>query len=363
MPDAAISLLSPTGERLANDRYDIDISDAALREVYRDLALLRRLDSEATALQRQGELALWASCQGQEAAQVGSAYCLLPDDMVFPTYREHGVVRARGVDPLELLAPFRGVTNGGWDPGAHNCALYSIVIGSHVLHAAGYALGVQLDGGDQATVAYFGDGATDEGDVNEAFMLAAAYALPLVLFCQNNHWAISTPRAERGGAPIHRRAEGFGFPGVLVDGNDVLAVMAVTAQALDRARRGDGPTLIEAETYRMGAHTTSDDPTRYRTAGDVEAWRARDPIERVAAYLTATGKADEAFFAGVAADADALATRIRDGVRAMSAPDPISMFDHVYAEQHATVSAQRAQFASYQATFVDEDPRVDEVSP
>jgi len=357
MADPAISLLSPNGERTADDRYDIDIDDATLRDVFRDLALLRRLDTEATALQRQGELALWASCHGQEAAQVGSARCLQPADMAFPTYREHGVVLARGVRPLELIAPFRGVTNGGWDPLERRCALYSIVIGSHVLHAAGYALGVQLDGGSEATIAYFGDGATDEGDVNEGFMLAAAYGLPLVLFCQNNQWAISTPRADRGGAPIHRRAEGFGFPGVLVDGNDVLAVMAVTSAALDRARRGEGPTLIEAATYRMGAHTTSDDPTRYRSAGEVDAWRERDPIDRVARYLQNTGRADPAFFDEVAAAADELAVELRAGTRALAAPAPESMFDEVYTEPHATLAEQRASFLAYQAAFADEVPR------
>lgn len=351
MPEPAVQLLSPAGDRLSDDRYDIDVSDAALRDIYRDLVLVRRLDTEATALQRQGELALWAPCLGQEAAQIGSARCLAPTDMVFPTYREHGVVWSRGVRPLQMLAPFRGVTNGGWDPTQVHCALYSIVIGSHVLHAAGYALGVQLDGGSDVTVAYFGDGATDEGDVNEGFVLAADYGLPLVLFCQNNHWAISTPRAGRRGAPIHRRAEGFGFPGVLVDGNDVLAVMAVTSAAVERARRGDGPTLIEAETYRMGAHTTSDDPTRYRSADEVAMWRERDPIARLAAYLTRTDKADAEFLAAVDADADALAAEIRDGVRALPDPDPASMFDHVYVEPQQTIAAQRAAFVEYEQSF------------
>ncbi len=357
MSDPAVQLLSPNGDRVHDDRYDIDISDDALRDIYRDLVLLRRLDTEATALQRQGELALWASCHGQEAAQIGSARCLERADMVFPTYREHGVVLGRGVRPLELIAPFRGVTNGGWDPTERNCALSSIVIGSHVLHAAGYALGVQLDGGSAATVAYFGDGATDEGDVNEAFMLAAGYRLPLVLFCQNNQWAISTPRADRGGAPIYRRADGFGFPGVLVDGNDVLAVMAVTAEALDRARHGEGPTLIEAVTYRMGAHTTSDDPTRYRSADEVSAWRARDPIDRVLRYLVSTGKVDDAFLASVDAAANDLAVTLRDGVRALRAPAPETMFDDVYAEPFSTVADQRAAFVEYEESFAPQVPR------
>ncbi len=354
MSESAVRLLSPDGERVGHDEYDIDISDAALREVYRDLVLVRRLDTEATALQRQGELALWASCQGQEAAQVGSARCLRPNDMVFPTYRDHGVAWCRGVTPLQLLSLFRGVTNGGWDPAAIHCALYSIVIGSQTLHAAGYALGASLQGSTDATVAYFGDGATDEGDVNEAFVLAADFALPLVLFCQNNHWAISTPREGRRGAPIHRRAEGFGFPGVLVDGNDVLAVMAVTEAALARARRGDGPTLIEAVTYRMGAHTTSDDPTRYRSDDEVATWRARDPITRLAAYLSNEGTADADFLSAVEAEADELAVAIRAGVRALTAPPAESMFDHIYAEPNPLVAAQRGELLAYEALFAGE---------
>jgi pyruvate dehydrogenase E1 component alpha subunit len=352
--EPAVRLLSPDGERLADGRYDIDVSDAALRDLYRDMVLVRRLDVEGTALQRQGELALWAPCLGQEAAQIGSARCLRPTDMAFPTYRDHGVAWARGVTPLQLLGLYRGVTNGGWDPTQLHCALYSIVIGSQALHAAGYALGASLQGSSDATVAYFGDGATDEGDVNEAFVLAAGFRLPLVLFCQNNHWAISTPREGWHGAPIHRRAEGFGFPGVLVDGNDVLAVMAVTQAALDRARSGDGPTLIEAVTYRMGAHTTSDDPSRYRSADEVDAWSRRDPIRRLSAYATRIGAADESFFAEVEAEADELAQVVRAGVRQLPVPPPESMFDHVYAEPHATIAEQRAFLTAYQDSFADE---------
>ena len=352
--EPVVRLLSPEGERLAADGYDIDISDAALRDVYRDLVLVRRLDTEATALQRQGELALWAPCLGQEAAQVGSARALRPSDMAFPTYRDHGVAWCRGVTAMQLLSLFRGVTNGGWDPESIRCALYSIVIGSQVLHAAGYALGASLQGSTDATIAYFGDGATDEGDVNEAFVLAADFGLPLVLFCQNNQWAISTPRAGRPGAPIHRRAEGFGFPGVVVDGNDVLAVMAVTEAALDRARRGDGPTLVEAVTYRMGAHTTSDDPTRYRSSDEVAAWLERDPIARLEAYLTRGGAADADYLAAVASEADDLAVAVRAGVRALQSPPPETMFDDVYAEPHPLVAAQRAELIAYEESFAAE---------
>ncbi len=261
--------------------------------MYRDLVLVRRVDAEATALQRQGELGIWASLLGQEAAQVGSGRALSPQDYAFPTYREHGVAWCRGVDPLNLLGLFRGVNHGGWDPDEKNFHLYTIVIGAQTLHATGYAMGLQRDGDvgrgdperDAAVIAYFGDGATAQGDVNEAFVFASVQNAPVVFFCQNNQWAISEPNDKQTRVPLYQRASGFGFPGVRVDGNDVLGVYAVTKAALDRAREGNGPTLVEAFTYRMGAHTTSDDPTRYRVAAEVEVWKQRDPIVRLRAYL------------------------------------------------------------------------------
>ena len=191
---------------------------------------------------------------------------------------------------------FRGVTTGGWDPNARGCAIYTIVIGNQALHGVGYAMGVQLDGTDDAVIAYFGDGATDEGDVNEAFVFGAVFNAPVVFFCQNNQWAISSPRDRNNRVPLYERAAGFGFPGVQVDGNDILAVMAVTREALERARTGGGPTFIEAYTYRMAAHTTSDDPTRYRHAEDLEIWRLRDPIERLKVFLARQGIADRGYF-------------------------------------------------------------------
>ncbi len=349
---AAIQLLSPEGERVSNTHYDISLGDAELRDLYRDMVLVRRIDTEATALQRQGELGLWASSLGQEAAQVGSARCLRPGDFAFPTYREHGVTWSRGIKPLEFLAMFRGVTNGGWDPIERGCAIYTIVIGNQALHGAGYAMGIQLDDSDDAVIAYFGDGATDEGDVNEAFVFGSVFNAPVVFFCQNNQWAISQPRERRSRAPIHERAAGFGFPGVLVDGNDILAVMAVTREALDRARTGGGPTLVEAYTYRMAAHTTSDDPTRYRRAEELEIWRLRDPIERLKVFLARQGIADRHYFDQIEQEADELAVHVRDGVRSMPEPEATSMFDHVYAESHTLLEEQRRHLHEYEASFV-----------
>ena len=350
----AVQLLTPEGERVAHPDYDIALPEAELLRLYRDMVLVRRLDTEATALQRQGELGLWASSLGQEAAQVGSAHAMRPNDFAFPTYREHGVAWVRGVAPLSMLGIYRGVTNGGWDPAQHNCALNTLVIGDQTLHAVGYAMGAAFDGSQDASIAYFGDGATAQGDVNEAFVFGSVFSAPVVFFCQNNQWAISQPRERQSRVPIFERAAGFGFPGIQVDGNDVLAVMAVTRAALDRARAGEGPTLIEAFTYRMAAHTTSDDPTRYRLATEAEMWRLRDPIERLKVFLARQGMADRHVFDQVDAEADELAELIREGVRSMPVPSPEEMFDHVYAEPHPLISEQREEFAAYSASFADE---------
>ena len=357
-----VQLLTPEGERVSHPDYDLELTDDEYRALYRDLVLVRRIDVEATALQRQGELGLWAGLLGQEAAQVGSGRALRPTDMAFPTYREHGVAWCKGVDPLMLLGLFRGASNGGWDPHERRFNLYTIVIGSQTLHATGYAMGVALDGkvgpqqdgGDgEAVIAYFGDGATSQGDVNEAFVWASVYNAPIVFFCQNNQWGISTPTDHQTRIPLYKRAEGFGFPGVRVDGNDVLATLAVTRSALDAARSGQGPTLIEAFTYRMGAHTTSDDPTRYRLASELEAWKLKDPLERVKAFLYKQQLVDSAFFEELEAEADALAARIRKGCLEMPDPDVGSIFEHVYAEQTPHLAAQAEQTAAYLAGFAD----------
>ncbi len=351
-----VQLLTPEGERVHHPDYDIDLTDDQYRELYRDLVLVRRIDVEATALQRQGELGIWAALLGQEAAQVGSGRALREKDFAFPTYREHGVAWCKGVDPLKLLGLFRGASNGGWDPQEKRFNLYTIVIGSQTLHATGYAMGVTKDGcvgGDdgEAVIAYFGDGASSQGDVNEAFVWASVYNAPVVFFCQNNQWGISTPTTSQSRIPLYKRAEGFGFPGVRVDGNDVLASYAVTRKALDNARQGQGPTLVEAFTYRMGAHTTSDDPTRYRLASELEAWKLKDPLERMKAFLYKQQLVDSAFFEQLEADADTLAARIRKGCLEMPDPEPLSMFDEVYDETTPLLQEQKAAFSTYLEGF------------
>jgi pyruvate dehydrogenase E1 component alpha subunit len=355
-PDQAgefIQLLTPEGERIENPEYPLDLSADDIRSMYRDLVLVRTIDTVAISLQRQGELGIWASLLGQEAAQIGSGRALSPDDMVFPTYREHGVAWCRGIDPVKLLELYRGVSHGGWAPEEHKFHLYTIVIGAQTLHATGYAMGIQRDGGDrgEAVIAYFGDGATSQGDVNESFVWASVFNAPIVFFCQNNQWAISEPLEKQSRIPLYQRARGFGFPGLRVDGNDVLACYAVTQKALQAAREGQGPTLIEAFTYRMGAHTTTDDPTRYRLASELEMWKLKDPIERVRAYLVRGGLAEPEFLAEVEAEAKQVGARVREACRNMPDPPPLALFDHVYAEPTALLRDEREQYAAYLDSF------------
>jgi len=214
---------------------------------------------------------------------------------------------------------------------------------------------MQRDSADAATVVYFGDGASSQGDVNEAFVWGAVFNAPIVYFCQNNQWAISEPLERQSRIPLYKRALGFGFPGVRVDGNDVLATLAVTKAALASAREGNGPTLIEAFTYRMGAHTTSDDPTRYRLSSELEAWKLKDPVERMRSFLHKNQLADAEFFEQLEAESERLAVHLREGCRAMTSPDPLSIFDDVYSEPTPLLQEQRKEFAGYLAGFADEE--------
>ena len=354
-----IQLLTPEGERADHPDYPLDLTTDEVKALYRDLVIVRRIDTEAIALQRQGELGIWASLLGQEAAQVGSGRALSPRDMAFPTYREHGVAWCRGLDPVKLLELFRGVSHGGWDPADHNFHLYTIVIGAQTLHATGYAMGIQRDGlvgeNGEAAIVYFGDGATSQGDVNEAFIWASVFNAPVVFFCQNNQWAISEPLERQSRIPLYQRASGFGFPGLRVDGNDVFACLAVTRKAMQAARDGQGPTLIEAYTYRMGAHTTTDDPTRYRLASELEAWKLKDPVERVKAFLVRTGSADAAFFEGIEEEADQIGRHIRRACLEMPDPAPEAMFENVYVQPTALLREERDSYAAYLDSFVSEE--------
>ncbi|CAG7581834.1 pyruvate dehydrogenase (acetyl-transferring) E1 component subunit alpha [Rhodococcus opacus] len=349
-----VQLIQPDGRRVFRPDYTSlvrDIGPEQLRGLYEDLVVARRIDVEAVALQRQGELGLWAPLLGQEAAQVGSARALRPDDYAFISYREHAVAYCRGVDPGVMTRMWRGCAHSAWDPSSVNVTNPAIVVGSQGLHATGYAMGAHLDGAEIATIAYFGDGATSQGDLAEALGFSMSYNAPVVFFCQNNQFAISEPVHLQSPVPIAQRAAGYGMPALRVDGNDVLAVLAVTRQATQRAREGSGPTFIEAVTYRMGPHTTSDDPTRYRAAAETEVWKARDPIDRMRRLLDREGLLDDTFLAEVQATADDVAARLRSGTIDAPDPQPLDLFEHVYSTDHPLIEEEREQYAAYLAGF------------
>ncbi|WP_336626787.1 MULTISPECIES: thiamine pyrophosphate-dependent enzyme [unclassified Microbacterium] len=337
------------------------LTDQDLETFYRDMVVVRAFDRQATNLQRQGQLALWPPSFGQEAAQVGSVRATRPQDHVFPSYREHVVATVRGVDPIDIIRVMRGLSHGGWDPTDPkngNTRIYTLVLGSQTLHATGFGMGLAFDGRsgtgdperDEAVIVYYGDGASSQGDVHEAMVFANTYRTPEVFFLQNNQWAISVPVATQARGPLYERAAGYGMPSHLVDGNDVLASYAVSKLALDEARSGSGPQAIEATTYRMGAHTTSDDPTKYRTSDEEESWARRDPIARMRAYLEAKGAA-ASFFDEVDAEAQAYADDVRTRTNALGGLEADTMFAHVYSDAHPLIEEQQRWLAAYEASF------------
>ncbi|WP_104136007.1 MULTISPECIES: thiamine pyrophosphate-dependent dehydrogenase E1 component subunit alpha [unclassified Cryobacterium] len=363
--ETCVRMISPNGAFEPNAAaeeflpYLDRLTEADHRRFYRDMVVVRKFDSEAANLQRQGQLALWVPSHGQEAAQVGSAYATRPQDHVFPSYREHVVGMIRGLDLVDILRMLRGVTLGGWVPEEHgNFHLYTLVLASQTLHSTGYAMGMQLDGStatgnpqtDQAVIVYYGDGASSQGDANEALVFAASYQTPQVFFLQNNHWAISVPVARQSRTPLYLRAGGFGMPGTQIDGNDVLASFAVTTKSMDDARAGYGPSLIEALTYRVGAHTTADDPTKYRDPDELAYWVARDPIVRFRTYLQGRGIEQE-FLDAVDEEAADFAADTRKRALEITGPEQSVIFDNVYAEPHPLVAEQKAWLERYEASF------------
>jgi 2-oxoisovalerate dehydrogenase E1 component alpha subunit len=313
-PERPLRLL-PLGDEPEGDVAATGLKEEDLRQLYRLMSLTRRADLESTALQRQGELAVYPPLIGQEAAQVGSAFALADQDWIFPSYRELGAAVVRGVDLGQYLHFYRATWHGGtYDATEHRFGYVSVPVGSQILHAVGYALGSKLDSLPVVTLVYFGDGATSEGDFHEGCNFAAVFEAPVVFLCQNNQWAISVPVSAQTVAPIWRKAEAYGFPGVQVDGNDVLAVYLATKEAAERARSDGMPTLIEAVTYRIGPHSTADDATRYRDSDEVERWKALDPLERYRSWLASSGAADEGFFESVEAESKEFARRLRSDV-------------------------------------------------
>ncbi|HEU0041785.1 MAG TPA: thiamine pyrophosphate-dependent enzyme [Jiangellaceae bacterium] len=324
-----------------------DIPGERLRQMYRHMLTARQLDEDAIVLQRQGVYPAYAPMRGQEAAQVGSASALDPDrDFVFPTYRELGTAVAFGVDLVGYLASHLATWNGGlYDPIGSRFGSLNAVVGGPVLHAVGWAMGATLDDADGVALAYFGDGASSQGDVHEAMNFAAIYRLPVVFLCQNNGWAISVPAARQvAGGSVAARAAGYGMPGVRVDGNDPVAVYTATSAAVRRARAGAGPTVVEAMTYRLGPHSTSDDPGRYRSLAEEQDWIRRDPVPTFRARLLQVGLADEAFLARAEQDAAATTATVRAGVMALADRPGAELFAFVYRNPTAALRDQERQW-------------------
>ncbi len=363
--EATVRLLAQDGQLVRNDRNESyhevadQLSEPDLLAMYKAMVIVRRFDIEAGNLQRQGQMALWVPAIGQEAAQVGSGYASRDHDSIFPAYREHSVAYLKGLDLIHIIRMLRGATNGGWDPSkTKNFHIYSLVIGSQTLHATGYAMGIGFEGKcgsgdpgvDEAVLVYFGDGATSQGDTNEALVFAQSFQTPEVFFLQNNHWAISVPVRVQSRTPLFERAIGFGIPSLQIDGNDVLMSYAATRMAMDSARAGEGPQFIEALTYRIGAHTTSDDPSRYRDQDELEFWQSNDPIDRFRAYLQTVG-VEESFFGDTDIEAEDYAADIRAKTLKLEPPSPDEIFKNVYSDPHPVTAAENEWLKKYLDSF------------
>ena len=332
--------------------------DEALLALHRKMVLARRFDTQATALTRQGRLAVYPSARGQEAGEVGAVLALRPQDWLFPTYRDTMAVVCRGLDPVEVLSLLRGDWHCGYDPYEYRVAPQCTPLATNTLHAVGVAHAAKLKGEDTVALVMLGDGATSEGDTHAALNFAAVWQAPVVFFVQNNGYAISVPLSKQTAAPsLAHKGVGYGVPGMLVDGNDAAAVYAAVRGAVASGAEGGGPTLIEALTYRIEAHTNADDATRYRGQAEVDGWLARDPLARIRKHLIARGLLDEPAVAALEAEAEAEAAALRQRVNTDIAHDPADLFRHVYAEQTPDLRWQQQELAAELAAAAD-DPEV-----
>jgi 2-oxoisovalerate dehydrogenase E1 component subunit alpha len=344
LPSATpLQLIDPDGQA-GPDPDGLTLPEpATLVELYRRMVLGRRFDRQATLLTRQGRLAVYPSSRGQDACQVGAVLALRDQDWLFPTYRDTVAVVTRGVDPVEALTLLRGDWHCGYDPYQYRVAPQCTPLATNTLHAVGLAHAARLKRQDEAALVLLGDGATSEGDTHEALNFAAVWKAPVVFLVQNNGYAISVPLAKQTAAPtLAAKGIGYGIPSLLIDGNDAAAVYSAVRTGLERAAAGQGPTLIEAITYRIEAHTNADDAARYRADGEVEAWLARDPIARLSAFLKAAGLLGEQVAAQIDAAAEQLAGSVRDRMSRDAEVDPAELFAHVYTEPTAALGRQRA---------------------
>lgn len=345
-----INLLNPDGTLRPEDQQGTEPgheyplpSPARLLEAYSALVTGRRVNDQNSALVRQGRMAVYPSSHGQEACQVAASLCLGEGDWLFPTYRDTVAVLAKGVAPMEVMTSFRGEWHCGYDPKAYNCAPMSTPLTTQLLHAVGVAHAAKLRGEDTVVVAMCGDGATSEGDFHEALNFAAVFNLPVIFFVQNNKYAISVPLSQQSAAPsLAHKAVGYGMAGERVDGNDLMALMAIMTRAVRMAREGNGPLLIEAHTYRMQAHTNADDDKRYREDSEVQEWIAKDPVTRMKAYLDDAGLLSDETVAKITGDAEAVAKTLRDGMNQEANTDPRELFEHVYSTKSPQLSEQQA---------------------
>ena len=338
--DEAVQLIDATGRPVVDDGYPLP-DDGALLTAYRGLVEGRRINDQASALVRQGRLAVYPSSHGQEACQIGAALALRDTDWLFPTYRDSVAVIARGVAPAEAMVLLKGDWHSGYDVRAHRVAPQATPLATQLLHAVGFAYAAAQRGEDTVVLALCGDGATSEGDFHEALNFAAVFHVPVVFFVQNNEFAISVPLSRQTAAPsLAHKAIGYGMPGRRVDGNDVAAVLSVLGEAVDRARTGGGPTLVEAHTYRMQAHTNADDDTRYREREEVQAWVARDPLTRLRTHLTASGALTDELENEIAAGAEEIAAAMRSALNTDTDLDPEDLFRFVTTERSPQLEEQ-----------------------
>jgi pyruvate dehydrogenase E1 component alpha subunit len=336
-----VCILAPDGS--CNEALRPALDKQQVRQMYRQMWVLRLYDRKAVSLQRQGRFGTYAQMEGQEASLVASVLPLQPQDWLVTSYRETGAMWMHGV-PLKLLSLYwMGNEFGSQMPEEVRVLPVSIPVGTHPLHAVGLAWAGQYRQDGSIAVTYFGDGATSEGDVHEALNIAGVYRLPCIFFCQNNQYAISVPRhTQTASQTIAQKALAYGFPGILVDGNDAFAVYAVMREAVERARRGQGPTLIEAYTYRMGAHTTADDPTKYRDEAELEEWKGRDPLLRLQRYLQHTEQWSDAWEQQMLAECTAEVEQAMEAAAAVPPPSPQDMFRYMYAEMTPQLIEQEA---------------------
>ncbi|MFZ4266985.1 pyruvate dehydrogenase (acetyl-transferring) E1 component subunit alpha [Streptomyces arboris] len=341
--DPAPLLPDPEPYRVLGTDAVADVDPELLLRLHAELVRGRRYNTQATALTKQGRLAVYPSSTGQEACEIAAALVLEERDWLFPSYRDTLAAVARGLDPVEALTLLRGDRHTGYDPREHRIAPLCTPLATQLPHAVGLAHAARLKGDDVVALAMVGDGGTSEGDFHEALNFAAVWKAPVVFLVQNNGFAISVPLAKQTAAPsLAHKAVGYGMPGRLVDGNDAAAVHQVLSEAVARARRGEGPTLIEAVTYRMEAHTNADDATRYRVDSEVEAWRAHDPVQLLERELTGRGLLDDEGIAAAKDAAERMAATLRDRMNADPELAPMDLFTHVYAEQTSQLREQAA---------------------